>query len=118
MQIDIIFLDSLVRLMGFTDLQSFQSAHKRWVEASLQVGEFGRESHFTESIAVGSQSFIEKVKKSLGFMAIGRSITGSNKHYQLRENVIKFGNSPSDGLNTVAGPDSEYTNTFLWDEKS
>jgi putative transposase len=111
----IIDLDSLVRLMGFTDLQSFQSAHKRWVEASLQVGEFGRESHFTESIAVGSQSFIGKVTKSLGFKAIGRSITGSNKHYQLRENVTKFGNSASDGLNTVAGPDSEYTNGTICD---
>ncbi len=114
----IIDLDSLVRLMGFTDLRSFQAAHKGWVEATLQVGEFKRESHFTESIAVGSQSFMGKVKNSLGFKAIGRSITGSKKHYQLRESVTKFGNSPPDEVNAVAGPDSEFTNTFVWDEKS
>ena len=58
----IIDLDSLVRLMGFTD---FQSAHKRWIEASLQVDELERKSHWTESIAVGSKSFIEKIKRAL-----------------------------------------------------
>jgi putative transposase len=53
--------------MGFTDLQGFQSAHKKWIEASLQVDEPERESHWSESIAVGSKSFTENVKKSLGF---------------------------------------------------
>jgi len=73
-------LDILASLMGFTDLQAFQSAHKRWVEASLQVDESKRESHWTESIAVGSRLFIEKVKTTLGFKAKSGSITGSDEY--------------------------------------
>ncbi len=115
----ILDLDSLVRLMGFANLNDFQLAHKKWIEASLSTaGASERKSDWSHSIAVGSQSFIEKVKKNLGFKAKGKSITGSNEHYQLRENVTKFGNSPSGGLYTVEGPDSGFTNTSLWDEKS
>ena len=33
----IIDLDSIVRLIGCTDLQDMQSAHKRWVAASLRL---------------------------------------------------------------------------------
>jgi putative transposase len=47
----IIDLDSLIRLLGFNDLQELQSTHNRWVEATLQTPESGRENHWTESIA-------------------------------------------------------------------
>jgi len=104
--------------MGFTDLHNFQSAHKKWIEASLQVDELERESHLTESIAVGSKSFIEKVKKSLGFKAKGRTIAGSKGHYQLRENVSDFGNTSFYGFRPDAGADAEMINTFFWNNKS
>jgi hypothetical protein len=67
--------------MGCTDLQDLQSAHRRWIEAPLRLDKIERESHRAESIAVGSKSFIEEVKKSLGFKAKGRSIASSNDHY-------------------------------------
>lgn len=44
----IIDLDSLVKLMGCTDLQDMQSAHKRWIAASLGLEEPERESHWRE----------------------------------------------------------------------
>jgi putative transposase len=69
--------------VGFTDLQDFQSAHKRWIETSLQVGEPERESHWNESIAVGSKSFTENVKKSLGFKAKGKSISEMELDYRI-----------------------------------
>jgi len=56
-------MDSLVKLMGFTDARELQSAHKRWIEASLQVDKYARENQWTESIAVGSKLFVENVKK-------------------------------------------------------
>ncbi len=111
-------MDILTGLMGFTKLQEFQSVHKRWVEASLQVNESKRESHWTESLAVGSKSFIEELKMKLGFKAKGRSITGSNGDYQLRENVSGFGKTSMPGIEPVAGADVEMTNTFFWDEIS
>ena len=104
--------------MGFTDLRNFQSAHKRWIEASLQVDEPERESHWTESIAAGSKSFIEKIKKSLGFKAKGRTIADSKGHYQLREDVSDFGNTPWHGFGPDARADVKMINTFFWDNKS
>ena len=83
----IIDLDSLVRLMGCTGLQDLQATHKRWVEETLQPGKPEQQNHWTESIALGSKSFIEEVKKGLGFRARGRSIAGSNDHFELREDI-------------------------------
>ena len=51
--------------MGCTDLHDLQSAHRRWVEASLRPDKPERERHWTVSIAVGSKSFIEEVKRAL-----------------------------------------------------
>ena len=114
----IIDLDNLVGLMGFADLHHFQLAHKSWIEASLLVDESKRESQWSESLAVGGKTFIEKVRTGLGSKAKGRSITGSNGDYRLRENVSHFGNTPMPGFEPVAGADGEMTNTFFWDEIS
>ena len=61
----ILDLAGLARLMGFTELIDMQAAHKKWVEASLRMDVPERESHWTESIASGSRSFIEDVKRAL-----------------------------------------------------
>jgi len=111
-------LDSLTRLMGFTELLEFQSVHKKWVKASLQINESKRERYWTESLAVGSKSFIEELKTKLGFKAKGRTVTGSDGHYRLRENVASFGNSSLSGIEPVTGADVQMTNTFFWDDIS
>ena len=110
----IIDLDSLIRLLGFNDLQELQSTHNRWVEATLQTPESGRENHWTESIASGSKSFVEEVKKSLGFKAKGKSVTGIKDHYQLRDDIAKFGNTTEPMTRSKA----DTTNTFFWRDNS
>ena len=84
----------------------------------MQADELERESHWTEGIASGSKSFIEKVKQSLGFKIKGRTIAGSKGHYQLREDVSDFGNTSLHGFGPGAGADAEMINTFFWDNKS
>jgi putative transposase len=101
----IIDLENLVKLMGCKDLADLQTNHKRWVQASLEAKDISRQAQWTESIATGSRSFVEEVKKSLGVKARGKSITGANQQYQLRENVFNFGNSRS----------RRFDNTFLWE---
>ncbi len=57
-----------------------------------QVG--GRESRWTESIAVGSQAFVEKPKAELGIKAMGREVMGTGGVYVLRESDGSYtGNS-------------------------
>ena len=62
----ILDLDRLAGLLGCTGLPDLQSTHQGWVESSLQA-EPEKESHWTHSVAVGSKSYIEEVKKRLGF---------------------------------------------------
>ncbi len=84
----------------------------------MQPNKPERQNHWTESIAVGSKSFIEEVKKSLGFRARGRSIAGRNDHYELREDIRNFGNSTLLGLDLSKRSDSDANNTFIWSDNS
>ncbi|UCD31372.1 MAG: transposase [Desulfobacterales bacterium] len=101
----ILDLDSLVGLMGCKELSDLQATHKRWVQSALNSKDTSRQAQWTESIATGSKSFVEKVKNKLGFKAKGRSVTGDNQQFQLRENAVEFGNSRL----------QRFDNTFYWD---
>ena len=81
----IIAYERLRELAGFEDYPSFASAHRKWVHAALQKIETKRESRWTESIAVGSGSFIEHIKNAMGAMARGRAIKPTDGAYELRE---------------------------------
>ena len=63
---------SLMEACGYSDYQKFAEQHQSWVEDALRQS-WSREGHWTESIAVGSSSFIEETKSKLGCRARGRS---------------------------------------------
>ena len=84
----------------------------------MQQGAPERESHWTESNASGSKSFIEEVKNSLKFKAKGKSITDSKDRFQLRKNVLPFDASTSQAVEATQGSDAGPTNTFDWREIS
>jgi putative transposase len=63
----------------------------------------------TISIAVGSRSFVEKVKALLGYRAKGREVIGGNEGYQLRE-----GSGPYKVLFGVGNDDIGLENTYFW----
>jgi REP-associated tyrosine transposase len=68
----IIDLRSLSELSGFADLRDFQRAHRQWVEQALENGLASRDERWSESIAVGSLDFVEKIKTELGIRAMHR----------------------------------------------
>jgi hypothetical protein len=77
--------------------------------------------HYIPGYVWHSKLFIEEVKKSLGFRAKAKSVTEVKGHYQLREDVFKFGNASQKWLEpdkSVAGSDVDTTNTFLWKDIS
>ncbi len=53
----IIDYDELCRLGGFTDLNALQLRHQDWIKEELNRGNRTRESKWTESVAVGTDSF-------------------------------------------------------------
>ncbi len=55
-------------------MRDFQTAHREWVEQGLENGLLMRDDRWSESIAVGSLAFIDKVKSELGFKAAHRDV--------------------------------------------
>ena len=81
----IIAYERLRELAGFRDYTSFASTHRKWVQAALEEIDAKRESRWTESIAVGSSPFIERIKNAMGAMARGRSVQPTDAAFELRE---------------------------------
>jgi len=69
---------ALCRLTQAPDYAAMQSAHNQWVTHTLGNGELQRESAWTESVAVGSESYIELVKSQLGARAYHRKVRRHN----------------------------------------
>ena len=87
----VIDLLALSGLCGFDEITEFQRAHREWVEAACCRDTEARNNHWSESIAVGSESFVEQVKVELGFKAQHRQVAVTNEAYTLREPAQPYG---------------------------
>lgn len=87
----IIDLAALSELCGFVDVRAFQKAHREWVDAELSGDRLARDDRWSESIAVGGESFVEQVKVALGFRAQHRQVAVADGVYTLREAVQSYG---------------------------
>ena len=61
----IIDFDRLMDLLGFESYTDLKAAHYKWVDSANQTDNRGKENKWTQSIAVGSKTFIEKMKEAL-----------------------------------------------------
>ncbi len=73
--------ERLQGLLGAGSYDQLRSSHKGWVEEYLGDGEKARREEWTDSIAVGSRPFVEKVKALLGFRAKGREVIEGGEGY-------------------------------------
>jgi hypothetical protein len=91
------------------NMEELRRSYRDWMEDTLarQVG--GRESRWTESIAVGSQAFGEKTKAELGMKAMGREVMGTDGVYELRESDGSYAGNFV-GENSGLRP----KNTYFW----
>jgi hypothetical protein len=80
----------LIELVGIGEGDELSRTCTGWVDESLRSGDTGRESKWTESVAVGNIQFIEEVRKELGTGAAGRDILKSGASYKLREPGISY----------------------------
>jgi putative transposase len=93
-------------LLGFENYDALKDAHEKWVDSANQTENRGKENKWTQSIAVGSKTFIEQMKEALGFRAKGRKIICADDTFELREVLTSYGKAN----NLDSG------NTFLWDQ--
>ena len=92
--------------LGFANYDDLKEAHYQWIESANQTDDCDKDNKWTQSIAVGGKTFIEKIKGTLGYRARGRKIVCAEDTFELREVITPFGNA--DNLN--------FGNTYLWNQ--
>jgi len=102
--------ERLQKLLGAGSYDELRRSHKGWIEEYLGEDERARREEWTDSIAVGSVAFVEKVKELLGFRAKGREVTEAGEGFQLREEPADY-TAFFQAQNDDMGP----KNTFFWD---
>ena len=75
----------LKELLEFDSYEHMKPAHKHWVESCLSDGDDFRYSKWTESVAVGNETFIQNVKVLMGGVALGRKVLETGESFQLKE---------------------------------
>lgn len=105
--------ERLQGLFGAGSYDQLRRSHRGWIEEYLGNEVKVRRVEWSESIAVGSRTFVEKVKASLGFRAKGRDIKEGNKGFHLREDAAYY-KSLLKAKKDDIGPE----NTFFWEINS
>ncbi len=101
--------DRFRQLLVFDSYQDVRINHKKWVEACLQNQTNGRDEKWTRSLAVGSRSFIDGIKKKMGIAAKGRKRIDGGDSFQLRERKMPYG-----AVLGAKNSDIEGQNTYYW----
>jgi REP-associated tyrosine transposase len=100
----------LQNLIGVGSYDQLKTSHRGWIEEYLGDGVKNRQDQWTASIAVGSRTFIEKLKVLLGFRAKRRRVKEGREGYQLREDPAPY-NAHFESEKEDIGPE----NTYFWD---
>lgn len=88
--------NELMRLLMVPSHEEFARAHRQWIELAMKA-EKGRQSRFTQSLAVGSEEFVSTVSESLGVRAKGRRAAATAPDaFQLRESSPSYTTNDSD----------------------
>ena len=99
----------LRELAGYNTFDTFQAAHRKWVDDSLTSCKNKRESQWTESIVTGSKKFTNKLLSQLGSRAKGRKILEKSQTFQVREEMESY-NALFDAEKSDIAP----KNTHFW----
>lgn len=70
-----------------------KEAHHKWIETEMKQSQMVSQIKWTQSIAVGDKSFVERIKDRLGVGSKGRKILEEDDDYQLRYRKIGYGDS-------------------------
>jgi len=74
------------------DNLNFHKQYKCWVVNALEKGNLSREEIWTTDVAVGSESFVEKIRNSLGFISKKRKPVFKGKRpMAVQEEIAEYG---------------------------
>lgn len=70
--------------------EELQKCQKEWINEVMGHRQLGRESKWTESLAVGSEDFVERIKEQLDVKAKSRKIIQIGNDYILSDSEIPY----------------------------
>ena len=82
--------EELRNLLNFNEMADLADAYRRWIEEAIGAEGQLRDGKWSESIAVGSESFVMMTKEKLGIKAKGREVVGEDGSYVLRESPAPY----------------------------
>jgi len=103
--------DGLRGLLNFREMPDLAAAYRGWVEYALRAGGQLRDGKWSESIEVGSESFVTMTKEKLGSKAKGREVIGEDGGSVLQESPSPY-NSILGHKNDLLSPE----NCFSWED--
>ena len=106
--------EALVKKCGITGgTDEFHQTYKHWVNASLNGSAAKREPVWSESIAVGSERFIEAIREKLGYLANGRKIVEKDDTLSLREPHVSYSTNFDPQNSLLSFENAYYWNGFV-----
>lgn len=107
----IIDLEEVSTLCGFRRVADFQEAHRAWVNEAIVTEGKARDTRWSESVAVGSEAFVERVKRELGVRAKAREIAEESGSF-----VLRGPGQPYTPLFEAENDTLRLGNTLYWEE--
>jgi putative transposase len=89
--------DSLCALLGVSD-DKLAALQNEWIETALAKGRTEREPQWSEALAVGRRSFVERVQAELSTRALHRRIDEADGAAVLRDPAPAYGAHSSDEM--------------------
>jgi putative transposase len=108
----LIAYERLRALLNFSTYDRLVVGHRQWVDQSLAEPGSGRDSKWTQSIAVGGEEFAARTKHLLGVRAKGRTVLSSGDTYQVREPGAGYRADFDSKTSSI-----EVENAYAWDDK-
>lgn len=85
----IINRDRLAELLGLRSTDELAQTQQEWIASNL-AGDSSRDPNWSESLAVGSETFAREIENRLGVRARHRKITQTSNGFVLREPGIPY----------------------------
>jgi putative transposase len=99
--------EGLRGLFNFRGMDDLAAAYRGWIEEAMGEEGQSRDGKWSESIAVGSESFVMMTKEKLGIKAKGREVVGEDGSYVLQESPAPY-NSILGYENDALRPENGY----------
>ena len=82
--------ECLAQSLGFDGVPAFQKQHRQWIDEALSENIVAHESKWSQSIAVGSEAFVNQIVDTLSPKVGQREIAAVGNSFVVREASVPY----------------------------